>query len=552
MPSLMNGLSQMGAGIAQFAGNAGLEAQKADLQQKSIMLSAQLEHENRTAEIGQQGAIQAGIVGQQIAGQKDVAVIEAGATLGAANISAQAQTKIAALQDATRRATAELEAATSRANVGDQVAAQQKIAELQDATRRATAELEASTSRTNVQTQVNALPPDVKEATFLASATPEQRAAYREAQTARLGLPSWVTGGTGSGAGSPSSNSSSGGDAGAAPTSGAADSSGGAPAAAGAPSGAAAAAGRYNEAALKGLPPEATQYVKAMVEGRLQPPSSYAMARQGSMWPALIAKAMQYDPTFDETSWAGRVATRKDFTSGQAAKATTAINTALGHAGVVMDAFSALGNGSLPSLNAAMNWVDKQFGGEGVTNATEAVGALASEARKVFATTGGGNLTELENWEKNFPINGSPAQQQGAMKQFVNLLDSRLAALSDQYNRGMGTAGDPMALLQPQARAVYERLTGRQPENSTGYQSGKPPAGTPQPAAPSAPSAAVDPMTGSTVPTAPKPIGGTSAAPASPTGTPWQFGATLGDGSKAYSNDGQHWYDAGGKPLAGQ
>jgi hypothetical protein len=40
--SLMNGLSGLGAGVAQFAGQAGLEAQKADLAQQQAVLADHL------------------------------------------------------------------------------------------------------------------------------------------------------------------------------------------------------------------------------------------------------------------------------------------------------------------------------------------------------------------------------------------------------------------------------------------------------------------------------------------------------------------------------
>jgi hypothetical protein len=96
----------------------------------------------------------------------------------------------------------------------------------------------------------------------------------------------------------------------------------------------------------------------------------------------------------------------------------------------------------------------------------------------VFAASGGGNLTELQEWQKSFPLNGSPEQQRGALTGFVNLLDSRLQSLADQYNRGMGRTDDPINLLQPKARAVYEKLTGHEPLDATGYQTGKAPPST--------------------------------------------------------------------------
>ena len=83
----------------------------------------------------------------------------------------------------------------------------------------------------------------------------------------------------------------------------------------------------------------------------------------------------------------------------------------------------------------------------------------------------GGSVEAVEN----FPLNGSPAQQKAALVGFVDLLDGRLQGLADQYNRGMGKTDDPLNLLQPKARAAYEKLSGRAPPtDATGYQTGKP------------------------------------------------------------------------------
>lgn len=242
----------------------------------------------------------------------------------------------------------------------------------------------------------------------------------------------------------------------------------------------------HGDAYLQTLPAAVQPVVKAMVEGRQPPPTSFAMSKP--YWQQLIQAANQYDPSFDQTTWPSRVATRKDFTAGTAAKTITALNTALGHAGVVTDSFHALNNGEYPWLNTAKNWLSEKGGNPAPTNAREAVDALASEGRKVFAASGGGNLTELENWQSNFPINGSPEQQKGAMQTFVGLLDSRMDALGDQYKRGMGKAEDPLLMLSPQARASYMRLTGRQPES--GQVSGS--TGQPQRSAVAAPPAAVN------------------------------------------------------------
>lgn len=238
---------------------------------------------------------------------------------------------------------------------------------------------------------------------------------------------------------------------------------------------------------LATLPTGAAAQVKALAEGRQAFPTG--MALKSPYWQNMLTATSQYDPTFDAVNYNGRAQTRKAFTSGQPAQAVTAMNTALGHAERLTNSFDALNNfgGIATPLNAPVNAIKGAFGSPTVTAADEDVDALAAEGRKVFANTGGGSLTELENWQKNFPRNGSPAQQHAAVGEFVNLLDSRLSSLADQYNRGMGTTQQPMQLLEPHAQAVYEKLTGNIPSNATGYQTGtqgKPNAGnSPSPAA---------------------------------------------------------------------
>jgi hypothetical protein len=98
---LLNGLSGLGAGIAQFAGAAGLEAQKASLAQDNLKLADQLTGARESAgrqEAGQIAATAQATQNTFLAGQGDltranqlaVAQTSASATLGAAGISAAA------------------------------------------------------------------------------------------------------------------------------------------------------------------------------------------------------------------------------------------------------------------------------------------------------------------------------------------------------------------------------------------------------------------------------------------------------------------------------
>lgn len=420
-----NGLSEMGKSVADQAGAMGLNLQKADLEKQSALLADQLatarEHTGRV----ESGQIAAEAQGRQ----QDFEVGQQG----------RQQQFESGQQDKRLLTETDLEHA--------RITSSEKI------------------SRGDQQLRREAMTPEeVRTAEWMTKATPEQKQAFQQTLLAKAGIPLWMMG--------------DGAAQGAAPGAGLPTAAGSTPAATPDPGKAASTATPtgYNEDALKGVPPQSASVIKAMIEGRQPPPTSMAMSKP--YWQQMITLANAYDPSFDQTTWGSRAATRKDFTSGQSAKAVTAMNTALGHAGIVMDSFDKLGNfgGLATPLNGPVNFVEKTFGDQRQTNAQEAVSALSSEARKVFATTGGGNLTELENWEKNFPLNGSPDQQKGALKQFVGLLDSRLGALADQHNRGMQKTEDPINLLTPSARQVYQKLTGGEPEDATGYQLGKPPA----------------------------------------------------------------------------
>lgn len=437
MVSLMNGLSALGQGVSQFAGSAGLELQKSQLAQQTAILADQLATTRETTL-------------QQSAGDIAAAAQQRQQTF---------QTGLQGSQQTFQAGQTSKELA-ARASEG----AATRAAELQ-----------------RTQMGLDALSPDIKSAVQFSKLTPDQQRAFREEAMTKAGLPAWMIGGgdapsppTGSGAVSdiPTTTSDTGTVSPVSPVTGTA-----ATPDAGAP---------RNDQALANVPGAAASIVKGMVDGRISPPSSFAMSKP--YWQGLISKAAEYDPTFDQTTWAGRVATRKDFAAGKSAVAVTALNTALSHAGTLVGDFDALGNfgGIGTPLNAPVNAVEKFFGGSTLTKAQETVDALASEARKVFAASGGGNLTELQEWQKNFPLNGSPAQQKAALTGFVELLDGRLQGLADQYNRGMGRTDDPLNLLQPKARAVYEKLTGREPSNATGTQMGTPPAAGASTQAPSA------------------------------------------------------------------
>lgn len=210
-----------------------------------------------------------------------------------------------------------------------------------------------------------------------------------------------------------------------------------------------------NDQFLSSLSPQYQPMVKALAEGRMAMPAKPTPLQQ-----QLIAAAGQYDPTFDATDFNKRSGTAKDFASGQSAKAITSINTATSHLSSLSDQMDALHNGDIPLVNSISNWIKTNTGQSAPTTATETRDAVANELRKVFATTGGGGLEELKDWQSHFPINGSPTQQKDAIRQAVDLMQPRMESLAHQWNVGMGTNHQGLDLLSPSARDSWQKLTG--------------------------------------------------------------------------------------------
>jgi hypothetical protein len=207
---------------------------------------------------------------------------------------------------------------------------------------------------------------------------------------------------------------------------------------------------------LKTIPAGLAGQVRALAEGRRAFPTGTAL--KNPQIQELIAAATQYDPTLDAANAATRVATRKDFTSGPTAKNITSLNTALGHLGTLKQAADGLENRSFPLWNTLANAAETAVGDPRVKNFTIARDAVANELMRVFRGAGSGSMQEIEEWKNTIDSADSPAQLHAAIGKAVELLDSRLQALGDQYQRGMGQSKDPVTLLSPHAQKVFQAL----------------------------------------------------------------------------------------------
>jgi len=209
---------------------------------------------------------------------------------------------------------------------------------------------------------------------------------------------------------------------------------------------------------LKTISPTAANLIKKYVNGELQVTAQMVRTPAGQQ---LLGAITQYDPTFDATNYQKRQQTATAFAKGNEGKAIRAANQTLYHMGNLYQRTEDLNNlNILPGiLNAPINLIEeKGFGDTRQGKYRQSAQAVASELRKVFAASGGGNLTELQAWEKSFDPNAGENQQKEYIGNGVDLLRGALKSLESQYRTGMGLNKNIGDLLSPEARGVYEKL----------------------------------------------------------------------------------------------
>jgi len=206
---------------------------------------------------------------------------------------------------------------------------------------------------------------------------------------------------------------------------------------------------------LASLPGGATGQVATMVKGiadySLNPSSFSTSARQsqgGLTQSQIVTMAKQYDPTFDQSQYANRQALIKNFQSGTYSKNVNSLNTAIGHLTDLSSNFDKLSNSGFTPYNALKNKVESAFGAGGITSAGTNISAVMGELASTFKGTGATDQ-EIKNLG-TVDVNSSPEQIKSFIETATQLLSSRLDALNQTYESGMGKANDK-GFLSPTA-----------------------------------------------------------------------------------------------------
>lgn len=210
---------------------------------------------------------------------------------------------------------------------------------------------------------------------------------------------------------------------------------------------------------LKTLAPPLATMIKKYANGELPIPTGAAL--RNPQMQRMIQMVAQYDPTFDAINYGTRAAVRKSFTSGKDAANLASFNTTMQHIEKFAKTVKELNNSRYPIVNRLTNWVQPELGDTRVGGALNAfhkdAHAVASELTTAFRGSNG-NVHDVVNWEKGLNPDDPTETLMRGVQEAIGLLQGRIDAIGEKYNKGMGKVSDPLMLLSPGARKAIAEL----------------------------------------------------------------------------------------------
>lgn len=230
------------------------------------------------------------------------------------------------------------------------------------------------------------------------------------------------------------------------------------------------------QALLDTLDPGDREQVKAILDGRQQPPSANARNPRTQKIMEWVAQA---DPSFDMTTWKARNQLRSEFASSKSGAGGNiqALETAMYHMDRLDKATKALNNSDIPLGSVAREFIGNPIARNmsGLSDYDARAGtfelakkAVLDEATKVFVGSSGG-VFDRESWESKLQAADSPTKQKAVLKELVGLMKGRVESLATTWNRTMGGAErNAYDLISPETGAKVKKMLGEATKENAG------------------------------------------------------------------------------------
>lgn len=457
MPSLMNGLSSLGAGVAQFAGTAGIEAQRAALAQQTAVLADQLATTRETNLQTSAGAIADAAATKQQAATSSLATQQQAATSANLAVSEAGANSRNASSNATS-------AANVRATVAGEMARTQ-------ATINAPPETVKLLRALGVQLPGTAPIASADTAPTPVASLPGPRATGGTAADGSVVQPLDGVTGTASATVAPATSPvrmpdpmdnpivqkalgyPAAGSEDALRRSVAADVKAD-------PDFKYKTAGqqatetelRVNVAKGTMTSPETQNANAAMIASyQIKPPDGFALSRPGAA--ETMAKVTQFNPDYQESRFPEINKAMSAFGPGQQGNIVRSLDVGVQHLAVLDQAAQAMNNGDVQKLNGMKNYFQQNFGASAPTTFDGLKQIVATEIEKSVAG-GIGSAADRDRLMASLDRASSPAQLQSMTDGFRALMTGQLHGLQTQYQNDTGFTTGPFAFankLGPEA-----------------------------------------------------------------------------------------------------
>lgn len=202
---------------------------------------------------------------------------------------------------------------------------------------------------------------------------------------------------------------------------------------------------------LQQLPPALAAQVKGISDGRID--ISRVTSLRGGERQELAKLVSLYDPTWDMSQTGARVATRKDYATGEMAKMASSTNLAIQHMAGMVEEHGKMNNSSYPAWNWAANKLSTQTGDAAQRSFETYRLGVADELAKAFKGVGALNQQEVEEWKHAISTSSSPEQLRGAVVSALHMLAARTDTYEQRYRNVMGQDA-PLFLTQNSLAAL--------------------------------------------------------------------------------------------------
>lgn len=208
-------------------------------------------------------------------------------------------------------------------------------------------------------------------------------------------------------------------------------------------------------ASADGKPSEAAQAI-----ANYQVPLQAALSRLPAPARELVLKQVrELNPNYDASHYDVARKTEMDATTGSLAKTSNSQSTAIAHMDVLNQAVDALKNGDIKILNQLGNALGVQVGKTPKTTFEAIVHKVGPELASAYLA-GGGSVGERGATEKDFDPSLSPEQLKSNIAVSAKLLEGKIKANQEQYQRGTYGRGKQQLLTQ-EASDALKRLSGQ-------------------------------------------------------------------------------------------